>query len=58
MTADTLAAIAKEYQTGRRLLVQTTNIDAQRSASERPDRRELVIDILLASGSSQRCFLP
>ncbi|MEK1894316.1 MAG: patatin-like phospholipase family protein [Rhizobium sp.] len=67
VTDDTLAAIAKEYQTGRRLLVQTTNIDAQRpviwdvsaiSASQRPDRRELVIDILLASAAIPAMFPP
>ncbi|MBD2749158.1 patatin-like phospholipase family protein [Microvirga sp. BT688] len=58
MTDDVLDAIAREYGKGRRLLVQTTNIDAQRpviwdlsaiAASGQPDRRELIVRILLAS---------
>jgi predicted acylesterase/phospholipase RssA len=58
MTDDVLDAIAREYAKGRRLLVQTTNIDAQRpviwdlsaiAASRQPERRDLIIRILLAS---------
>jgi hypothetical protein len=60
MSDAVLEAIAAEYQHGRRLLVQTTNLSAQRPviwdltticASNRTDRRELVINILLASAS-------
>lgn len=58
MTDDVLDAIAREYAKGRRLLVQTTNIDAQRpviwdlsaiAASRQPDRRDLIVRVLLAS---------
>jgi predicted acylesterase/phospholipase RssA len=58
MTDGVLDAIAREYAKGRRLLVQTTNIDAQRpviwdlsaiAASRQPERRDLIIRILLAS---------
>lgn len=67
MTEPVLDAIAAEYRLGRRLLVQTTNIDAQRpviwdlsaiSASARPDRRDLVVDILLASTAIPAIFPP
>ena len=60
-------AIAQEYQLGRRLLIQTTNIDAQRpviwdltaiAASSRPDRRERMVDILLASAALPAIFPP
>ncbi len=58
MTDGVLDAIAQEYAKGRRLLVQTTNIDAQRpviwdlsaiAASRQPDRRDLIVRVLLAS---------
>ncbi len=58
MTDDVLDAVAREYAKGRRLLVQTTNIDAQRpviwdlsaiAASRQPERRDLIVRILLAS---------
>ncbi len=58
MTDNVLDAIAQEYAKGRRLLVQTTNIDAQRpviwdlsaiAASQQPDRRDLIVQVLLAS---------
>lgn len=62
-----LAAIAREHERGRRLLVVTTNIDAQRSvlwdmgaiaASRHPDARRLFIEILTASSSVPGVFAP
>ncbi|QEL22051.1 patatin family protein [Bosea sp. F3-2] len=62
-----IEAIATEYQRGRRLLIQTTNIDAQRpvvwdlsavAASQWPERRERMIDILLASAAIPAVFPP
>lgn len=62
-----LDEIAVEYGRGRRLLVQTTNIDAQRPviwdisaicASNRKDRRDLVTSILLASAAIPVVFPP
>jgi hypothetical protein len=59
--------IAAEYRIGRRLLIQTTNIDAQRpviwdlsaiAASDRPDRKNLMIDVLLASSAIPAVFAP
>lgn len=67
MNDQVLDAIAAQYRLGRRLLVQTTNIDAQRPviwdisaicASGRQDRRELVVDILLASAAIPAVFPP
>ncbi|MGY4197278.1 patatin-like phospholipase family protein [Bradyrhizobium sp. USDA 4520] len=67
MTDDVLDAIAGEYHLGRRLLVQTTNLDAQRPviwdltaicASKRPDRRDLIVSILLASAAIPGVFPP
>lgn len=67
MTERLLDEIATQYRLGRRLLIQTTNIDAQRpviwdlsalSASDRPDRRELTINILLASAAIPAVFPP
>jgi predicted acylesterase/phospholipase RssA len=67
MTDDTLDAIAREYSKGRRLLVQTTNIDAQRpviwdlsaiAASQQPDRRDLIVQVLLASSAIPGAFPP
>lgn len=67
MTEAVLDAIAAQYRHGRRLLVQTTNIDAQRPviwdisaicASRRADRRDLVINILLASAAIPAIFPP
>ncbi|MDM9627583.1 patatin-like phospholipase family protein [Rhizobium sp. S152] len=67
LTEDVLDAISREYQLGRRLLVQTTNIDAERPvvwdvsaicASHRKDRRELVVKILLASAAIPAIFPP
>ena len=67
--ADTalLEAIAAEHRKGRRLLVQTTNLDAERgvvwdmgaiAASDRPDRLALFRRILLASASIPGFFPP
>lgn len=62
-----LDEIAAEHRKGRRLLVQTTNLDAQRpviwdmgaiAASGQPDRRKLFVDILLASASIPAVFPP
>jgi predicted acylesterase/phospholipase RssA len=67
MTDDVLEAIAQEYAKGRRLLVQTTNIDAQRpviwdlsaiAASRQPDRRDLIVRVLLASSAIPGVFPP
>jgi predicted acylesterase/phospholipase RssA len=67
MTDDVLNAIAQEYAKGRRLLVQTTNIDAQRpviwdlsaiAASGQPDRRDLIVRVLLASSAIPGVFPP
>ncbi len=58
MTNGVLDAIAQEYAKSRCLLVQSTNIDAQRpviwdlsiiAASRQPDRRDLIVQVLLAS---------
>jgi predicted acylesterase/phospholipase RssA len=67
MTDEVLEAIAQEYAKGRRLLVQTTNIDAQRpviwdlsaiAASQQPDRRDLIVQVLLASSAIPGIFPP
>lgn len=67
LTEEMVEAIAAEYRIGRRLLIQTTNIDAQRpvvwdlsaiAASRQPDRREHMIDILLASAAIPAVFPP
>lgn len=62
-----LAAIAREHAKGRRLLVVTTNLDAQRgvvwdmgaiASSRHPDARRLFIDVLTASSSVPGVFAP
>lgn len=62
-----LDEIAAEYHRGRRLLVQTTDIEAQRPviwdisaicAGDRQVRRDLVINILLASAAIPAVFPP
>jgi predicted acylesterase/phospholipase RssA len=67
LTDQMIDEIAAEYRLGRRLLVQTTNIDAQRpviwdlsaiAASGRPERRKLIIDVLLASAAIPAVFPP
>lgn len=60
-------AVAREHRLGRRLLVQTTNLDAQRgvvwdmgaiAASENTARYDLFRDVLLASSSIPGFFPP
>jgi len=67
MTDQRLDQIAREYRNGRRLLVQTTNLDAQRpvvwdlsavAASGRSDRRDMTVQILLASAAIPAVFPP
>ena len=62
-----LAAIAREHRKGRRLLMVTTNMDAQRAvvwdmgkiaASGRPEALELFRDILVASASVPAILSP
>jgi predicted patatin/cPLA2 family phospholipase len=62
-----LDAIAVEHRKGRRLLVQTTNLDAERpvvwdlgaiAARRNPGRRQLFVDILLASAAIPAVFPP
>lgn len=59
--------IAKEHKKGRKLLIGTTNLDAQRqmvwnigkiAQSNTPEARKLIIDILLASASLPGVFPP
>lgn len=62
-----IEAIAKEHRKGRRLYIGTTHLDAGRpmiwnigaiAISDRPDVRELLADILLASASIPGVFPP
>ena len=62
-----LDRIAEEHGKGRRLLVLTTNLDAQRqviwalsaiAASGRPDRRDLFVTVLRASSALPGVFPP
>jgi hypothetical protein len=62
-----LAAVAREHRKGRRLLVVTTNMDAQRpvvwdmgriAASGHPDALKLFRDVLIASTSIPAVFPP
>ncbi len=64
---DLVAAIAKGHQEGRRLLVVTTNLDAQRpviwnlgaiAASGQPGAPALIREVLLASSSVPVAFAP
>ncbi len=66
-TPDMLQRIAEEHRRGRRLLVVTTNLDAQRpvvwnlgeiAASDRPDALALFRDILVASASVPGIYPP
>ncbi|MFZ7126643.1 MAG: patatin-like phospholipase family protein [Desulfobacterales bacterium] len=61
------AAIAAEYQKGRRLYVSTTNLDAKRpviwnigliAISDRPDALDLIHKVILASASIPAVFPP
>ncbi|MGF6226728.1 hypothetical protein QFZ27_000683 [Inquilinus ginsengisoli] len=67
MTADLLAAIAREHEKGRLLLIGTTDLDAQRgviwnigkiAASGDPGALELVRSILVASAAIPGAFPP
>ena len=67
VTADVIAAVAREHRKGRRLLVLTTNIDAQRpviwnlgaiAASNLPGADELFRTVLTASASIPGIFAP
>jgi predicted patatin/cPLA2 family phospholipase len=67
LTDDLLDSIAQEYSRGRRLLVLTTNIDEQRpviwdlsaiAASNQPSRRDLIVQVLLASSAVPGIFPP
>lgn len=62
-----LSAIATEYKKGRRLLIQTTNIDAQRpviwdvsaiAAGDSAAKRRMITEILLASAAIPALFPP
>jgi predicted acylesterase/phospholipase RssA len=65
--ADLIAEIAIEHSKGRRLLIGTTNIDAERpviwdigsiASSSEPGRMELIREILVASASIPGVFPP
>ena len=67
VTDEVVAEIAAQYRLGRRLLVLTTNIDAQRpviwdltgiAASDQPDRRARLVQLLLASAAIPAIFPP
>lgn len=67
VTGEFLNRIAAEHRKGRRLLIGTTNLDAQRPVtwdigaianSGHPNRRRLVRNILLASASIPGAFPP
>lgn len=66
-TEEMLDRIAAEHARGRRLMVATTNLDAQRpviwdlgriAASGRPDRVKLFHDVLLGSSAIPGAFTP
>lgn len=59
--------LAEEHRRGRRLFVGTTNLDAARpvvwnitamAASDYPDKKKLIVDVLLASASIPGAFPP
>lgn len=67
VTDQVLADIAREHARGRRLLIGTTNLDADRpvvwdigaiASSNVPARKELICDILVASASIPGMFAP
>jgi hypothetical protein len=67
VTADLVDRIAAENAKGRRLLIGTTNLDAQRpvvwdvtaiAASGNPDRVQLIRDVLIASAAIPGVFPP
>ena len=62
-----VADLARQYGRGRRLLIGTTNLDAERpviwditaiAASGEPDRKKLIQDVLVASTSIPGIFPP
>lgn len=62
-----LEAIARGHRDGRRLFIATTSLDAREqviwdigavAASERPDRRSLIVEILVAAASIPGAFSP
>jgi hypothetical protein len=64
---DMVAAIAREHAKGRRLLIGTTNLDAERpviwnigaiAASDAPGKKKLIQDVLVASTSIPGMFPP
>jgi predicted patatin/cPLA2 family phospholipase len=67
ITEDVINKVAVEYSKGRRLLIGTTNLDADRpviwnmgaiAASGRPDRSKLFKDVIIASTSIPGVFPP
>jgi len=67
ITDEVIAEVAKEYGKGRRLLIGTTNLDADRpviwnmgaiAASGRPDSNKLFKEVILASTSIPGVFPP
>lgn len=67
ISEETLDLVAAEYRNGRRLFIGTTNLDANLfviwdmgliASSERPDRWERYIDVVLASASFPIAFPP
>jgi len=67
ITDDVIAKVAVEYGKGRRLLIGTSNLDADRpviwnmgaiAASGRPDRAKLFREVILASTSIPGVFPP
>ena len=67
VTDQMVADLAREHLRGRRLLIGTTNLDAERpviwdigaiAASEVPTRRQLIRDVLVASASIPGVFPP
>ena len=67
ITAEVIEAIAREHQSGRRLLVGTVNLDAGRSViwnigaiglSDHPGKVELIHDVMRASAAIPIAFPP
>jgi Patatin-like phospholipase len=67
VTADVIAAVAREHRKGRRLLIITTNLDAQRpviwnmgaiAASGAPGADDLFCEVMTASASIPGIFTP
>ncbi len=67
LTDEMINRIAEEHAKGRRLWIGTTNLDAQRpviwdigaiASSDRPNKRELIRDVLLASSAIPGAFPP